>query len=157
MDQKCRESSSWASRKGIICRLFMKHHIGSTVLEDGLIPLCFQWELEVTFTSWYEHNQHHHTDITASSYNQWSKSGPMPALSGIRTDGRHGDAMCVNCVFFSFHHLLHLNGRYTHKTLAFLVVGWNAASFMELPWTLSEAQGTFLNRPYALHMRVTST
>ena len=24
----------------------------------------------------------------------------MPALSGIRTDGRHGDAMCVNCVLF---------------------------------------------------------
>ena len=63
MVQKCRESSSWASRKGMICPLFMDRHIGSPVHENGLIPLCFQWELEVKFTSRYDPNQQHHTDI----------------------------------------------------------------------------------------------
>ena len=51
------------------------------------------------------------------------------------TRGRHVCELCV----FSFYHLLHLNGGYTHKTLAFLVVGWNAASFMELPWALTRS------------------
>ena len=40
---------------------------------------------------------------------------------------------CVSLCFY------HLNGRHTHKTLAFLVVGWNAASFMELPWVLTRS------------------
>ena len=44
------------------------------------------------------------------------------------------DLVCVCSV--SLHHL---HGIYTQKSLAFLVVGWNAASFMELPWALARS------------------